>query len=572
MSHLRTAAATHTGYLRTTNQDLALATSYLAAIADGMGGHLGGEVAARVAVEELLEAYQDRTTEGLLAAVREANGAVYQRSRNERNLRGMGTTLTAVAVIGDESDGKLRLALVNIGDSRCYLLDRPQHKVHKLTEDHSVVEEMVRSGELTPEEAAVHPHKHILTRVLGIEPTIEADCWELDLDPGSRLLLCSDGLTNELREQEIADVLLDKVDVEAAASELVRSALQRGGTDNVTVVVLEVVAGEASGSPDEVVLLPESIGGTPEAAVAGESDAITEAVALTTAPAPGAAPVASGRPAAADRPFSHQVAASPERAAPVPRTTAPKAAAASPETEERPLPRPADGARASEKTRETEGRQDRHDQGGAVRARLRRGARRRGGLRRLVRQGVVFRRPRQRLRGDIPGAPRWVAVVPTFGGGAHDAEADRPARVECRLPQARDGGELLPGSPQSRARPLARKEPRRPERGRDHYDATERGPRDEPAELARCRGPRRHHDYGSQLHGYNDNASGSGHDNDLARDDDQRPGDRELHDHDPAASAHHDHAFSAHHDPAGSDHDHDGAFSHDYDGYEVRAR
>lgn len=337
MSHLRTAAATHTGYLRTTNQDLALATSYLAAIADGMGGHLGGEVAARVAVEELLEAYQDRTTEGLLAAVREANGAVYQRSRNERNLRGMGTTLTAVAVIGDESDGKLRLALVNIGDSRCYLLDRPQHKVHKLTEDHSVVEEMVRSGELTPEEAAVHPHKHILTRVLGIEPTIEADCWELDLDPGSRLLLCSDGLTNELREQEIADVLLDKVDVEAAASELVRSALQRGGTDNVTVVVLEVVAGEASGSPDEVVLLPESIGGTPEAAVAGESDAITEAVALTTAPAPGAAPVASGRPAAADRPFSHQVAASPERAAPVPRTTAPKAAAASPETEERPL-------------------------------------------------------------------------------------------------------------------------------------------------------------------------------------------------------------------------------------------
>ena len=96
MSHLRTAAATHTGYLRTTNQDLALATSYLAAIADGMGGHLGGEVAARVAVEELLEAYQDRTTEGLLAAVREANGAVYQRSRNERNLRGMGTTLTAV--------------------------------------------------------------------------------------------------------------------------------------------------------------------------------------------------------------------------------------------------------------------------------------------------------------------------------------------------------------------------------------------------------------------------------------------------------------------------------------------
>ena len=97
-----TAAATHTGYLRTTNQDLALATNDLAAVADGMGGHLGGEVAARIAVEQLLEAYRrNRTTEGLIAAVRGANEAVYQRSRSDRNLRGMGTTLTAVAVVGD---------------------------------------------------------------------------------------------------------------------------------------------------------------------------------------------------------------------------------------------------------------------------------------------------------------------------------------------------------------------------------------------------------------------------------------------------------------------------------------
>jgi protein phosphatase len=278
---MQTAAATHTGYLRTTNQDLALATSDLAAVADGMGGHVGGEVAARIAVEQLLEAYRrDRTTEGLLAAVREANEAVYHRSKTDRNLRGMGTTLTAVAVVGEESDGFVRLALVNVGDSRGYLLDRAARQVHKLTDDHSVVEEMVRSGELTPEEAAVHPHKHILTRALGIEPSIEADCWELDLEPGSRLLLCSDGLTNELGEGEIAQALLDKADLEAAASELVRLALQRGGIDNVTVVVLEVVGGDEAVLNDDVVVLPESIGGTPEPAVAGESGAITEAIAL----------------------------------------------------------------------------------------------------------------------------------------------------------------------------------------------------------------------------------------------------------------------------------------------------
>jgi len=283
VSRLRTAAATHTGYLRTTNQDLALATSDLAAVADGMGGHLGGEVAARIAVEHLLEAYRrDRTTQGLLAAVSDANLAIYDRSKADRNLRGMGTTLTAAALVGDEADGQLRLALVNVGDSRGYLLDRAEERVHKLTEDHSVVEEMVRSGELTPDEAAVHPHKHILTRALGIEPSIEVDCWELDLQPGSLLLLCSDGLTNELGEQEIARVLIDGGDVETAASELVRLALQRGGTDNVTVVVVEVLGGDDSSESDEVVVLPEAVGGTSEPAVAGESAAVTEAVALAS--------------------------------------------------------------------------------------------------------------------------------------------------------------------------------------------------------------------------------------------------------------------------------------------------
>lgn len=279
MSRLRTAAATHTGYLRTTNQDLALATSDLAAVADGMGGHLGGEVAARIAVEQLLAAYRrDRSTNGLIAAVRDANDAVYSRGRSDRNLRGMGTTLTAVAIVGGDSDGQLHLAMVNVGDSRGYLLDRAGGQVHKLTEDHSVVEEMVRSGELTSDEAAVHPHKHILTRALGVEASVEPDCWELDLEVGSRLLLCSDGLTNELEESEIAQILLGEADLEAAASELVRAALQRGGTDNVTVVVAEVAAEDLGDAGDLVVVLPEAVGGRDEPPVAGESASITEAV------------------------------------------------------------------------------------------------------------------------------------------------------------------------------------------------------------------------------------------------------------------------------------------------------
>jgi protein phosphatase len=281
MSRLRSAAATDTGYLRVTNQDLALTSSDLAAVADGMGGHLGGEVAARMAVEQLLQAFRnDRTTDGLIAAVRAANDAVYSRSRSDRNLQGMGTTLTAAALVGEGPDGQLRLALVNVGDSRAYLVNSQERRIHRLTEDHSVVEEMVRSGELTEDEAAVHPHRHILTRALGIEAGIDPDCWELDLDPGSRLLLCSDGLTNELGEQEIAEVLLGEPDADKAASELVRRALNRGGTDNVTVVVLDVLPGEVSAGDADVIVLPAAVPGPSDAASLAGAGEITESLAI----------------------------------------------------------------------------------------------------------------------------------------------------------------------------------------------------------------------------------------------------------------------------------------------------
>ena len=302
MSRLRTAAATDTGYLRTVNQDLALAGNDLAAVADGMGGHLGGEVAARVAVEQLLDAYRrDRTPDGLIAAVRAANDAVYRRSRSDRSVRGMGTTLTAAALVGEgpgEPEGQVRIALVNVGDSRAYLVDWQERRILQLTEDHSVVEEMVRSGELTPEEASVHPHRHVLTRALGIEAGIEPDCWELDLDSGSRLLLCSDGLTNELDEQEIAEVLLDEADLDKAANQLVKLALRRGGTDNITVVVLDVVAGESAADGDEVIVIPAAVPGAPGLASPAGTLEITEAIAVTPSASVGAAPP----PAVGDQP------------------------------------------------------------------------------------------------------------------------------------------------------------------------------------------------------------------------------------------------------------------------------
>jgi PPM family protein phosphatase len=314
MTVLRAAAETHTGYVRSTNQDLALVSGDLVAVADGMGGHLGGEVAARTAIEELLEAYlKQRTAEGLVSAARRANRAVWRKSRVDRKLHGMGTTLTAAALVlagpdggaggagggggGEEGgaeeggaeegggDRRRHLVLVNVGDSRAYVLDRSTQRLRQLTDDHSVVEEMVRQGELTSEEASVHPHRHVLTRALGIEAEVTLDIWELEAEAGSRFLLCSDGLTNEVADDEIADVLANAADPEQAGRELVGRALGHGGMDNVTVVVADVVEGDVDLAEVPVLVpplpphpeapvvgTPELTGAVPVSAPAGMSD------------------------------------------------------------------------------------------------------------------------------------------------------------------------------------------------------------------------------------------------------------------------------------------------------------
>lgn len=260
MTAIRAAAESNTGYVRSNNEDLAVVSPDLVAVADGMGGHLAGEVAARTAIEELVETFQrDRTAAGLAAAVRRANRAIWRKSRVDRKLHGMGTTLTAAALVaGSEGGEPSHLSLVNVGDSRAYRLDRSgaSPSVERLTEDHSVVEEMVRQGELTPAEAAVHPHRHVLTRVLGMDAEVELDVWDLAAEVGTRYLLCSDGLTNEVPEEEIARVLATEEDPRQAARSLVDRALGHGGIDNVTVVVLDIVAEDSAGLPEGVEMVP----------------------------------------------------------------------------------------------------------------------------------------------------------------------------------------------------------------------------------------------------------------------------------------------------------------------------
>ncbi|MGH9304521.1 MAG: protein phosphatase 2C domain-containing protein [Acidimicrobiales bacterium] len=290
MTVLRAAAETHTGYARAINEDQAVASGDLVAVADGMGGHVGGEVAARMAIEELLAGFSgDRSLAGFLAAVRRANRAVWRRSRVDRGLRGMGTTLTAAALVSDPgTDGSSpHLVLVNIGDSRAYRLSGPGARLERLTEDHSLVEEMVRSGELTPEQAAIHPHRHVLTRVLGVDAEVDPDVFELDPEPGLRLVLCSDGLTNEVSEDEIGELVALTSTPAEAARDLVERALGHGGTDNVTVVVVDVVAeGGYLDAPVELVPAKPVLSDRDME----EADDITQVVPVALAPPAGAQP------------------------------------------------------------------------------------------------------------------------------------------------------------------------------------------------------------------------------------------------------------------------------------------
>ena len=274
MSKLLVGSATDVGLVRSNNQDQLLVAPGLYAVADGMGGHAAGEVASYTAIRALQAAFDasdQRSTESLESAANAANRAVWEQARSNRGMLGMGTTLVALAVV-EKTDGTNGLAVAHIGDSRLYLY-RDQ-LLSQLTIDHSLVQELVDDGQISVAQAAVHPQRHVLTRALGVEPSVDVDLLDIRPKHGDRYLLCSDGLPREASDDQIAAVLARFADPTEAARELVDLANSRGGSDNTTVVVVDVQANDSS--PDTLIVVPGPASSGPTGpARRGEGTAIT---------------------------------------------------------------------------------------------------------------------------------------------------------------------------------------------------------------------------------------------------------------------------------------------------------
>ena len=235
----RYAAATDVGLVRSNNEDAYLTAPPLFAVADGMGGHRAGEVASAGAIRTLQkEAGHD--TDSLVAAVQSANRAVHAEAAANPDLAGMGTTITAMMTTNDAAQ------IVHVGDSRAYLLR--DGRLRRLTQDHTVVDRLAREGKIPAEEADRHPQRSVLERALGVGPEVDVDVQLLDVRPGDRLLLCTDGLTSMLNDEEIREILLTEKDPEAAARALIDAALAAGGKDNVTAVIVDFPRRDVGGS------------------------------------------------------------------------------------------------------------------------------------------------------------------------------------------------------------------------------------------------------------------------------------------------------------------------------------
>jgi serine/threonine protein phosphatase PrpC len=228
---VRVGAKSDIGRARERNEDSLLLSDPLFAVADGMGGHRGGNVASALALETLEEAARTGQLSELVEKVKEANVDVLGRGEAERDLQGMGTTLTAVKTDGTKA------YLVHIGDSRAYLLR--EGSLQQLTQDHTLVQRMVDEGRLTKEEAEHHPQRSILTRALGVDADAEPDPLTLDLLAGDRLLLCTDGLTGMVGIDRIHEIIEGEPEPQVAADRLVDAANEAGGEDNITVIVLD---------------------------------------------------------------------------------------------------------------------------------------------------------------------------------------------------------------------------------------------------------------------------------------------------------------------------------------------
>jgi protein phosphatase len=240
-------AVTDTGRQRRANEDSLLARAPLFVVADGMGGAQAGEVASQIAVESFQPGLEHpgQPERELAAIARAANSRIHQLSSSNVEQAGMGTTLTAVYV------GEREISIAHVGDSRAYCLR--DGELLRLTDDHSLVDELMRQGRLTPEEAVEHPQRSVITRALGPELTVEVDTRSFRARAGDVYLLCSDGLTTMLSEEQIASLLLEHPRLREAGEALIAAANEAGGRDNITVVLirLEEVDAAAAKSPQE---------------------------------------------------------------------------------------------------------------------------------------------------------------------------------------------------------------------------------------------------------------------------------------------------------------------------------
>jgi PPM family protein phosphatase len=259
MVALRWGALTDVGRSRSLNEDAIVAIFPVFAVADGMGGHAAGEVASQLTADHLanLSANGDPTGERLVSAIQAANRAIFNRSLAEPLLRGMGTTVCALTIVDN------RIAIANVGDSRVYTVRGGV--LSQVSQDHSYVAELVNAGEITWTQARSHPHRNIVTRALGIEPDVAVDLWEFPAVVGERFLLCSDGLVDEVVDDQIAQILQSNPDPQAAAAELVKIANSNGGHDNISVVVVDVIEGENQQAPAQLVIAPYEQPTAPEA-------------------------------------------------------------------------------------------------------------------------------------------------------------------------------------------------------------------------------------------------------------------------------------------------------------------
>ena len=233
---------------RDVNQDSYAIAPRFAVVADGMGGHRGGEVASSLAVQEMVARFVQADMETLVSTVEQANRRILDAAAANPQLHGMGTTVVALGLIEVPDGDGPALGAINVGDSRMYRLTGVE--LQQLTEDHSLVEALVREGRLTPEQAEVHPQRNIVTRALGVLDDVEVDSFHFIPRIGDRYLLCSDGLFNEVPAQEIAQILDQHSDPQIAADILVTAANEGGGRDNITTVVVDIVDAEDSEMPE----------------------------------------------------------------------------------------------------------------------------------------------------------------------------------------------------------------------------------------------------------------------------------------------------------------------------------